>query len=684
MSRHLTAALCITTLAACAAAQQVRISAVSAAPLVERTKFLSNSGRQFIRISPDGQWISWLAPYAGVMNLWIAPAASPEKSRVLTQERTDPVSRPVWSPDSTSLIYTMDRGGKQNFALYRIGASGGSAQALTPQDTRAQSVAISPLIKERILVSLNNRDRRWPDLYSLDLGSGDLKLLLQNDGYSRFIADPNLVVRAAIRARADGGADVHAVDAGRIASAPFESIPYEDVRTTSPVGYSADGRTLYWRDSRGRDTAALIAQDPRTGQKRVLGANPHADVVATSAHPITGQVDAYEVNPLRSEWTGLTPSTRRDFDRLARQLKGEMEINARTDADDKWIVLLKSGNGPSTSYLYDRRTGGATELSESHADSEVAPLSEKHAVSIRSRDGLMQAAYLTLPAGSDRNGDGRPDSPLPLVLFVHGGPWERADFGYEPSFAFFANRGYAVLAPNFRGSTGFGNAYISAADGEWGRKMQEDLVDAVDWAVSQGIAARDKVGIYGGSYGGYAVLAALTFTPDVFACGVDLFGSSNLQTQVESDAARNEFRRAEYYRRMGDPTTDAGRALLAERSPLFHTDAIRRPLLVAQGDNDPQVKKPQSDQIVEALASRNAIVTYLVFPGEGHGFTRPENIIALRAVSEHFLAQCLGGRAEPFGQSLRSSALLVPHGAQFINGLEPALSRIVDNPPANE
>ena len=296
----------------------------------------------------------------------------------------------------------------------------------------------------------------------------------------------------------------------------------------------------------------------------------------------------------------------------------------------------------------------------------------------------MQAAYLTLPAGSDRNGDGRPDSPLPLVLFVHGGPWERTDSGYDASFAFFANRGYAVLATNFRGSTGFGKAYISAADGEWGRKMQDDLIDAVDWAVAQGIAAPDKVAIYGGSYGGYAVLAALAFTPEKFACGVDLFGASNLQTQVESDAARNEFRRAEYYRRMGDPTTDAGRAVLAERSPLFHADAIRRPLLVAQGDNDPQVKKPQSDQIVEALSSRNATVTYLVFPGEGHGFTRPENIIALRAVSEHFLAQCLGGRAEPFGQSLRSSALVVPQGAQFIKGLESALSRIVDNPPANE
>jgi dipeptidyl aminopeptidase/acylaminoacyl peptidase len=673
--RFLIALMCIATVAGCTGPLPRQASS-KPAPLIERTRLLANANRQFSRISPDGVWLSWLAPLDGVLNLWIAPVATPEKSTALTQERTDRVSNYVWAPDGASLLYTQDRGGNQNFVVYRISLAGGPARALTPaQNTRAQIVAVSPLVRDRILVSLNNRDRRWQDIYSLDVKSGELKLLLQNDGYSRFIADPKLVVRAALKARADGGSDVYAVDAGRVAPSPFEVIPYEDVRTTSLLGYSADGQTMYWRDSRGRDTAALVAQDLDTGEKKVLGAHPRADVVATTANPTTGQIDAYEVNPLKSEWTGLTDRTRRDFERLATQLKGEIEINARTDADDKWIVLLKSGNRPSTSYLYDRSSGRVTELSDSHDDFDVAALSEKHAVSIRSRDGLVQAAYLTLPSGSDRDGDGRPDAPLPMVLWVHGGPWERADFGYDASFAFFANRGYAVLAPNFRASTGFGKSYVSAGDGEWGRKMLDDLVDAADWAVSQGVAARDKVAIYGGSYGGYAVLAALAFTPEKFACGVDLFGTSNLQTQVESDAARNEFRRAEYYRRMGDPTTAAGRAVLAERSPITHADAISRPLLVAQGTNDPQVKKPQSDQLVEALRSRGATVTYLVFSGEGHGFTRPENVLALRAVTEHFLAQCLGGRAEPFGQSLAPSALAVPQGANFIEGLQNALSR---------
>jgi len=665
--RFLTVLLCIATLMGCVGSPH--------AQLIERTKLVGSISRQFTRISPDGEWLSWLAPHEGVMNLWVAPVAMPEKARLLTQESADPVSRPVWAPDGASLLYSKDRGGNQNFVIHSVSLAGGPARALTPENTRAQVVAASSLVKDRILVGLNNRNPRWQDLYSLDMKSGELRLLLQNDGYSRFIADPNLVVRAAIKARADGGSDVHAVDAGRIAPSPFESIPYEDVRTTSPLGYSADARTLYWRDSRGRNTSALVAQDLRTGEKKVLGIHPNADVIATTAHPTTGEIDAYEVNPLKSEWTALTAQRHQDFQTLASRLKGEIEINVRTDADDKWIVLLKTGNRPPAPYLYDRESGRITELSDSGDNLEVAALGDKHAVSIRSRDGLIQAAYLTLPSGSDRDGDGRPDAPLPMVIFVHGGPWERTEFGYDATSVFLANRGYAVLAPNFRASTGFGKAHVSAGDGEWGAKMQDDLIDAAEWAVSQGIAIRDKVAIYGGSYGGYAVLAALAFTPGQFACGVDLFGTSNLQIQVESDAARNEFRRAEYYRRMGDPTTEAGRAMLVERSPITYADAIRRPLLVAQGGNDPQVKKPQSDQLVEALKSRGAAVTYLVFPDEGHGFTRPENVIALRAVAEHFLAQCLGGRAEPFGQSLWSSSLVIPHGAEFIEGLPEASAR---------
>ncbi len=671
--RLLTVLACAAALISCTEPQHRQASAASPPPLIGRAKLVGNVGRLQSRVSPDGAWLSWLAPHEGVINLWIAPTGRPQEARALTREKIDRVGSHVWSPDSTALLYTQDRGGNQNFVIHRVRLSGGAPQRLTPaENTRAQIVATSRLVMDRILVSLDSRGPRWPDLYSLDLGSGALGLVLQDDGYSRFIADPNLVVRAALKSRADGGSDVHAVNAGRVMTPPFESIPYDDVRTTALLGYSTDARTLYWRDSRDRDTAALVAQDLRTGEKKVLGADRSADVVAATANPVTGVVDAYEVNPLRSRWTGLTPERRRDFELLARQLDGEIEINDRSNADNKWVVLLKTSQRPSTAYLYDRLSGRVTELADGAENLDTSALGNKRAVTIQSRDGLRQSAYLSLPSGSDRNGDGRPDARLPLVIFVHGGPWERVDFGYDATAIFLANRGYAVLAPNFRGSTGFGKKHLSAGDGEWGRKMQDDLIDAKNWAVSQGIAAPDKVAIYGGSYGGYAVLAALAFTPEQFACGVDLFGTSNLQTQVESDAERNAFRRAEYYRRMGNPTTESGRAMLADRSPITHADAISRPLLVAQGTNDPQVKKPQSDQLVDALRSRGATVTYLVFPGEGHGFTRPENVIALRAVTEHFLAQCLGGRAEPFGQSLQSSSLILAHGGSFIKGLDEA------------
>jgi len=534
LARFLTVLMCMAAVVGCVGFQDGQALAsknAPGAPLISRTKLqLGSPGLQFGRVSPDGQWVSWLAPYEGVMNIWVAPTATPNKARPRTQEKTDRISRYSWSPDSASLFYLQDRGGNQSFVIYQVQLAGGPPRALTPTEkTRAQIVAMSPLVKDRILVGMNSRDRRWQDLYSLDVRSGELSLLLQSDGYTSFVADPRLAVRAAIRSRPDGGLDIHAVDSGRIDTTPFESIPYEDVRTTSLLGYSADGDTLYWRDSRGRDTAALVAHDLRTGEKKVPGIHPRADVISTTAHPMTGEIDAYEVNPLKSEWTGLTGETRRDLQHLANQLRGEIEISSRSSADDKWVVGLKPGDRPSKLYLYDRKSARVTELGGvTRDDLEGTTLGDKHAVSIRSRDGLIQSAYLTLPPGSDRDGDGRPDTPLPMVLFVHGGPWERAQFSYQPTLTLLTNRGYATLSTNFRGSTGFGKAHVSAGDGEWGAKMQDDLIDAVEWAVSQGIAQRDKVAIYGGSYGGYAVLAALAFTPEKFACGIDLFGPQTL------------------------------------------------------------------------------------------------------------------------------------------------------------
>uniref|UniRef100_UPI00258A808E alpha/beta hydrolase family protein n=1 Tax=uncultured Sphingomonas sp. TaxID=158754 RepID=UPI00258A808E len=277
------------------------------------------------------------------------------------------------------------------------------------------------------------------------------------------------------------------------------------------------------------------------------------------------------------------------------------------------------------------------------------------------RDGLTLVSYLTRPKGVT--------GPVPMVLFVHGGPWARDGYGYNGYHQWLANRGYAVLSVNYRGSTGFGKKFVSAGDLQWGRKMHDDLIDAVDWAVKQGVTTKDKVAIMGGSYGGYATLAGLTFTPDAFACGVDIVGPSNLFTLLKTIPPYWEAGKQQFYKRMGDPTTEEGRALLKERSPLTFVDRIKKPLLIGQGANDPRVNVAESDQIVAAMAAKNIPVTYVLFPDEGHGFARPVNNIAFNAMAENFLAPCLGGRAEPVGGALAASTAQVKHGAQFVKGL---------------
>jgi dipeptidyl aminopeptidase/acylaminoacyl peptidase len=312
-------------------------------------------------------------------------------------------------------------------------------------------------------------------------------------------------------------------------------------------------------------------------------------------------------------------------------------------------------------------------LFDSRPELAGAPLSTMIPVEIKSRDGLVMPSYLTLPAGSDANGDGRPDKPLPMVMVIHGGPWARDAYGFNSTHQWLANRGYAVLSPNFRASTGFGKKFIAAGNLQWGGAMQNDIDDAMDWAVGRGIATRDKVAIMGGSYGGYATLAGMAFTPDRFTCGVSIVGPSNLQTLLKTIPPYWEAGRAQFHSRMGNPTTEDGRKFLDRISPLYSAANIKRPLLIGQGANDPRVNQAESEQIVDAMRSRNIPVTYVLFPDEGHGFARPVNNIAFNAVAENFLSQCLGGRAEPIGDTLAKSTAKVPHGAEYAPGLKDAL-----------
>jgi dipeptidyl aminopeptidase/acylaminoacyl peptidase len=655
--------------------QQALAADINNVPLIERTKLFGNPVKANGRISPDGKWLSWTAPRDGVLNIWVAPVDNPDAAKPLTNDRERPVRQYFWSPDSTQVLYIQDKGGDENFLLYGVDVASGKQVALTPfKKTRAEIVGISNKHKDRILVGLNNRDAKWHDVYSLNLATGKLTLVKRNDGYAGFIADDDLKLRIAIKSRDDGGSDYFRIVNGSIEAKPFGSVGLEDSLTTQPAGFTADGKTLYWIDSRGRNTAALVAQDVATGGTTVIAESPKADISNILLNPTTLRAEAYQAEYLKPEWSALDPTTGAALDWLKAKLNASPIVQARTDADDKWIVSADPVVEPSSVYLFDRKAVTLTKLYTGRPELVGAPLVPMWPVEIKSRDGLTLPSYLTLPANSDSNRDGKADAPVPMVLFVHGGPWSRDEYGYNSYAQWLANRGYAVLQVNYRASTGFGKDFITAGNLQWGRKMHDDLVDSVDWAVANGVTTPDEVAIMGGSYGGYATLAALTITPDKFVCGVDIVGPSNLFTLLQTIPPYWESGKQQFYQRMGNPTTEEGRAVLKAASPLTYVDRIEKPLLIGQGANDPRVNKRESDQIVEAMKAKKIPVTYVLFPDEGHGFARPANNIAFNAVAENFLQPCLGGRAEPIGDGLKGSSIQLLNGAENVTGLAQSLS----------
>ncbi|MGH7017985.1 MAG: S9 family peptidase [Caulobacteraceae bacterium] len=648
-------------------------------PLIERRRLFGNPSRAGAEVSPDGRWLSWLEPRDGVLNIFVAPVGRMAEARPLTKERTRPIREHHWSADSRFVLFVNDAGGDENFRLFGVSPEGGEVSCLTPFDqVQARILKISRKIKDRLLIGLNRRDARWHDVFSLDPATGDLSAVFEGDGFAGFLIDQDLNLMGAARPTSEGGMDYFEIAAGEIASEPVDRVAFEDAATTQPLRFTNDGRVLYWIDSRGLDAAALLAQDMASGERRVIAADPAVDIAQALFSPRTGEAEAYVANRLAIEWRSIDGSLSADLAFLREALEGEFSVASRSDADDLWIVGSDPVAAPTSDWLYHRSERRLERLFTTRPELEGAPLAPMHALEIASRDGLSQVSYLTLPTDADPERTGRPASPVPMVLLPHGGPWARDVFGYNPFHQFLANRGYAVLSPNFRGSTGFGKAHLSAGWGEWGATMHDDLIDAVEWAIGEGICRRDKVAILGGSYGGYAVLAGLAFTPEVFACGVDIVGPSNLLTLLASVPPYWAAIRNMMARWIADPETEEGRAALERASPLTRAGDISKPLLIAQGANDPRVKKAESDQIVEAMREKAIPVTYLLFPDEGHGFARPENNIAFIAVAEHFLAEVLGGRAEPYGDALASSSLEVEAGAEFAPGLQSALAAARD------
>ncbi len=452
-------------------------------------------------------------------------------------------------------------------------------------------------------------------------------------------------------------------------------MPQADALTTQASGFDASGKTLYWIDSRGRDTAAVFAQNTDTGEKKLIAEDARADAGGAIMHPKTGLIQAAAFEYERQSWKVLDDSIKPDLDALAKVADGDLSITARTEDDAKWTVAFRLDNAPVKYYLYDRPSKKATFLFSNMPKLDGLPLSHMKPVVIKSQDGLNLVSYLTVPTQYDKNNDAKPDNgPIPMVLFVHGGPWARDSWGLNPYAQWLANRGYAVLEVNFRGSTGFGKKFLNAGNLEWAGKMHTDLIDAVNWAVDQKIARKDKIAIMGGSYGGYATLVGLTFTPDVFACGVDIVGPSNIVTLLNTIPPYWKPMITQFTTRVGDHRTEEGKKFLESRSPISFVDKINKPLLIGQGANDPRVKQAEADQIVAAMQKKKIPVTYVLYPDEGHGFARPPNTKSFNAVTELFLAEHLGGAWENIGKDFEGSTITVPAGQELIPGLSEGLS----------
>jgi dipeptidyl aminopeptidase/acylaminoacyl peptidase len=611
-------------------------------PLIPREVLFGNPEKAGVQISPDGKYLAYLAPDdKNVLQVWVKPVVGGEAKKVTSDEKRG-IRQYFWPHDGKHILYLQDTGGDENFHLFASELATGKTRDLTPFDgVRVQGVELDEKHPDTILVALNKRDKAAFDMHRMTISTGEEKLDTQNPGMVLgWTTDKDFVVRAATAVNPKtGGYDLMVREKP---GAEWKTVKqWTNEEQGQAAGFGADANTLYVIGNDATDTMRLTRLDLATGKEEVVAEDKTADVSGALIDDKKRIPLAVSFTRARNEWKVLDDSVKADFEALAKVRRGDFVINNMTDDQTKWVVAYQTDDGPTAYYLYDRPAKKAEFLFVNNSKLENVKLARMEPIEFKAADGLTVHGYLTKPVGVEPKN-------LPTVLLVHGGPWARDTWGFNPLVQFLANRGYAVLQVNFRGSTGYGKAFLNAGNREWAGKMHQDLIDAKNWLVGQGVADPKRVAIMGGSYGGYATLVGLTFTPDEFACGVDIVGPSNIVTLLKTVPPYWAPAKALFAKRVGD--LEKEEEFLKERSPLFKVNYITKPLLIGQGANDPRVKQAESDQIVEAMRKNGKPVEYVVYPDEGHGFARPENRLHFNAVTENFLAKHLGGRAEPVGE----------------------------------
>lgn len=617
--------------------------------LIPRSLLFGNPEKLMVRMSHDGKHISYIAPKNGVLNIWLSSFDDISNAQVITDDTDRGIRQYFWAYDNKHILFMQDHKGDENFRLYSYNIESKEIALLSPENgIKTVIFKISIDKPNEILIGLNQRKQEYFDVYKLDLDDCTTSLILENDKFSSVTADNNLNIRFGVLSNSEGNEEYYEyVDSEwklRMVS------PMADSKTTGIMGFDNTNHALYMLDSRDRDTAALTLWNLNTNTTNLIFEDKRADISVFAFHPTKKNIQVIVVDYDKPILQILDPEIESDISFLQKMHQGFFSIVSRATDDSVWLVAYSDDVMLPHYYVYNRLEQKLSFLFSAQPELEKYNLCKMEPIIIKSRDGLDLVSYLTMPKDISIQ--------VPMVLYVHGGPWVRDVWSFNHVHQWLANRGYAVLSVNYRGSTGFGKNFVNQGNREWGAKMHDDLIDVVNWAIAHNIADPKKICIMGGSYGGYATLVGLTFTPEIFACGVDIVGPSNLITLLESFPAYWKPIMVDMKHRVGDHETEEGRQELKNRSPLTFVNKIVKPLFIAQGEHDPRVKKAESDQIVDAMKKHNIPVLYAVYPDEGHGFAKPDNRLSFYAMTEQFLHLVLGGLAEDIGSSL--------NGANFV------------------